>query len=134
MYRPGVYASPQAGLAPVDVGRGLMGALAYVFPPPAARQLAALGGALAWRWRDYHEGRRRLDWLVGRWLRQAELAAYYHWPSLAQHIGLTSTVWPGPPATGRRRASDFVGEAFDAIRLRRKRPMPSANHFPFALL
>ena len=45
VYRPGVYGSPQAGLAPVDVGRGLMGALTYVFPPPAARQLAALGGA-----------------------------------------------------------------------------------------
>jgi hypothetical protein len=120
VYRPALYAAGKDGFSPVDLVHGLAGALTYIFPPPAARQAAAAGAAMAHRWRAYHQGQRRLDWLVGRLLTCLGLAAYYHRPSLAQHIGETSTVWPKAAVTGRRRASDFVGEAFDALTLAAK--------------
>ena len=117
VYRPALYAAEKGGFAPVELAHPLAAALTHIFPPAAARQAVASGAAMAQRWRAYHEGQRRLDWLVGRLLRCLGLAAYYHAPSLAQHIGETSTVWPKAAVRGRRRASDFVGEAFDATAL-----------------
>ena len=54
------------------------------------------------------------------------MLAYYHSPSLGQHIGHSSTLWANQnnplgldelPALGDRSASDFVGESFDAMQL-----------------
>jgi hypothetical protein len=39
---------------------------------------------------------------------------WYPTPSLVQHIGETSTVWPGVPAAGFRRADFFAGDLCDS--------------------
>jgi hypothetical protein len=55
--------------------------------------------------------------ILAEWAQRQQLPVYYHAPSLAQHIGETSTVWPGAGNSGLRRASTFVGEDFDALEL-----------------
>jgi hypothetical protein len=38
---------------------------------------------------------------------------------LAQHIGDISVIWPDAANDGNRRATDFVGEGFNAMELAR---------------
>lgn len=45
---------------------------------------------------------------VTDWCEAVDLPYYVHVPSLVQHIGDTSTIWPAASATGRRRAGDFL--------------------------
>jgi len=62
-------------------------------------------------------GDRAIDNRVGLWAKYNDRSVYYHTPSLVQHVGYTSTLWPGEQIKYNRAASDFVGEDFDALRL-----------------
>jgi hypothetical protein len=81
----------------------------YFFPPDSARNCATHKICTGWK-KD-----RQIDNIVGRWANHAEQYPYYFSPSLAQHVGDTSTLWnKNNQAAGRRAAKDFVGEYFNA--------------------
>lgn len=110
LYCPKPYA---AGIGFNEVKRGwsLIGALAYVFTPESAKAILSDGYV-----RNF-SGKRNIDSVVGRWASRAGKKVFYLSPSLAQHIGDTSTVWDRATVGGRRRSSNFVGMDFDAREL-----------------
>jgi hypothetical protein len=55
-------------------------------------------------------GLRFIDDVIGEWAERNLVPIWYPTPSLVQHIGETSTVWPGVPAAGFRRADFFAGD------------------------
>jgi hypothetical protein len=66
-----------------DLPRRACGALAYVFPPDAARDFASRPPVRnTWGQQDY--------W-VGRWCREAGLQYWMHSPSFVRHLGEVST-------------------------------------------
>jgi hypothetical protein len=99
-----------AGFYAADHGWGVWGAQALVFPNAGARALLRDPAVVNHRHRGPGDGRCNVDSVVGRWCRQAGLAYYMHTPSLAQHIGDTSTLWRQATAAGRRCATSFPGE------------------------
>lgn len=59
-------------------------------------------------------GNKQVDNRVGLWAESIGEPVYFHAPSLAQHIGDTSTLWgEDKKASGLRSANDFLGEDFD---------------------
>ena len=104
---------------------GYIGALALVFPPQAVRALLSSGLAWAHRLRPGTGGVNGVDFAIGRWAAKEDLDGLFHSPSLAQHIGDASTVWPDGRNAGRRKADTFVGRDFDACELVHSGPTPS---------
>jgi hypothetical protein len=84
------------------------GALAFVFPADLARRFVCDPAVIEHRWTD--RGLRFIDDVVGEWAVRNGIPIWYPSPSLVQHIGDTSTVWPGVPAAGYRRADLFAGD------------------------
>jgi len=81
----------------------------YFFPPDSTRNCANHKICTGWK-KD-----RQIDNIVGRWANHVKQYPYYFSPSLAQHVGDTSTLWnKNNQAAGRRAAKDFVGEYFNA--------------------
>ena len=114
VYCPAVYVRRVRGLHCVDAGWSLISALTCVFPNAAARSLLGHARVLSHRRSGPYGGVKSIDAVIGRWAKDCGLPAYFHTPSLAQHTGDTSTVWPTATNEGQRHASDFVGEDFDA--------------------
>ncbi|HVC96181.1 MAG TPA: hypothetical protein VND64_21035 [Pirellulales bacterium] len=113
-YCPAPYVRRNSGWHEVAAGENLIGAVTYVFPNAAARLLLADPRVVNHRQRGAANGPKDIDSVVGRWAGEGRLPVFYHTPSLAQHIGGTSVIWPGAANDGVRRAADFVGEDFDA--------------------
>lgn len=86
------------------------GALAYIFPAVSARSLLSHPHVMEHRRRGPLNGMANVDCVVGRWCQAAELPYLVHVPSLAQHTGDTSTLWPTSPNLGRRTAASFAEE------------------------
>ncbi len=130
VYCPAPYAREEAGWVKVAAGGGVVGALTFVFPNAAVRALLAHPGIVDHRKTGARLGLDDTDGVVGRWAHAARFPVYYHSPSLAQHIGETSTVWPGAPNDGVRTAGNFVGESFDAQTFLRSgpKPLPDVGH------
>ena len=84
------------------------GALAFVFPAELARRFVCDPVVIQHRWTD--RGLRFIDDVIGEWAERNAIPIWYPSPSLVQHIGDTSTVWPGIPAEGYRRADSFAGD------------------------
>jgi hypothetical protein len=84
------------------------GALAYVFPNAAVRLLLGHPYVLNHRRRGPNAGMADIDGVVGAWCLASGLPAYVHAPSLARHIGDTSTIHTGAQNQGFRREATFV--------------------------
>ena len=100
-----------------DVGWGAWGAMAFVFPNAAVRALLRHPAVVNHRNRGLGEGKCNVDSVVGHWCNLAGFDFFLHRPSLTQHIGLTTTLWSHDSLEGRRSASDFPGDGFDAREL-----------------
>lgn len=115
IYTPShVSAGKTPGFHPEHRGWASWGALAYIFPNASLRELLAHPLFIDHRRHGPGEGLRNVDSVVGAWCELAGLPYFVHVPSLAQHIGETSTIWRDAGAVGRRRAADFT---FDLARL-----------------
>jgi hypothetical protein len=119
LYCPQKYVQRQAGFHVVRPNGDLWGALAYVFPNAAARSLLSDASAIEHRRTGPHDGFKNIDTVVGVWAEKVGMPVYYVTPSLAQHIGDSSTIWPEAYNWDHRHAADFVGEDFDALTLLR---------------
>lgn len=100
----------EPGFAREDRGWDSWGALAYIFPNPSARSL--LSDSMVLNHRDFGpaEGLHHIDSVVGFWCERNQLPYYVHSPSLAQHIGESSTIYPKAMARGKRRANGFLDQ------------------------
>lgn len=111
LYCPAHYGTNGApGFYVENHGWNTWGALAYVFPNPAVRALLADEQVIAHRHHGRADGMRNIDSVVGSWCRRSGLPYFVHAPSLSQHTGRTSTLYPRSSARGRRRAARFVSD------------------------
>ncbi|MGI9241978.1 MAG: hypothetical protein ACR2RV_14340, partial [Verrucomicrobiales bacterium] len=123
------------GFFPRKVGWAAWGAMAFVFSNATARSLIRHPAVVNHRSRGNGEGLCNVDSVVGHWCHLAGFEFYLHRPSLTQHIGLTTTLWSRDSLEGRRSASDFPGEDYDARQLNQrvtKGSQPSQNSAPSA--
>jgi hypothetical protein len=86
------------------------GGQAIIFPHDAA--LAFLGDAqvLLHRLAPEPDGLANIDGLIGQWACRTRTSVSVPTPSLAQHIGQVSALWPEARAFGNRRADQFAGD------------------------
>jgi hypothetical protein len=112
VYAPGHYTEGKTpGFHVEDRGWDIWGALAYVFPNPSARALLSDPMVVDHRHHGPADGLRNIDSVVGLWCLRSGWPYFIHVPSLAQHIGETSTIYPGASLEGGRRADDFAERA-----------------------
>lgn len=83
------------------------GALAYIFPNSSARKFLSDMLVLNHRGFGPAEGMRNIDSVVGLWCQRSNIDYFVHAPSLAQHIGDTSTIWTKGRNGGKRCANSF---------------------------
>ena len=98
------------GFHPDNEGWRAWGAQAYVFPNPSLRALMRHPAVINHRHRGPREGTRNIDSIIGYWSLISKLDYFVHQPSLTQHIGDSSTLWRDATTSGKRRASNFVGQ------------------------
>ncbi len=96
-----------------DRGWDTCGAQAYVFPRVSAEVFLTTPQVLAHRRQGPRGGEVNIDSVVGAWCRKVALPYFVHVPSLAQHVGSSSTLYPGAGTFGNRRAADFQGVEWD---------------------
>jgi len=85
-------------------------ALALLFPPVLARQLVADPGAAQALLRATAAHHVPIPNVVFEWTNRCGIHAWYTVPSLAQHIGSSSTIWENVGLTLGRRAPWFSGD------------------------
>jgi hypothetical protein len=86
------------------------GAQAFVFPRDSAKRFVADSVVLEHRWSGRSHGLANIDVVIGEWAARHGLPIFYPTPSLAQHVGDTSTLWPEGRISGYRRADRFAGD------------------------
>ena len=86
------------------------GAHVFVFPPQLAKAFVMDPSVFAHRWEPDPVWARCVGDLIDNWARDRRLDVWFPTPSLAQHIGHASTLWPGARAVGSRRADRFAGD------------------------
>ena len=114
--RPGVvslfcsraYTRPRPGWYAFE-GTWAWCALAFVFPRDLARRFLADPDVVGHRWTRARNPLADTDWRVGRWAETRGVPVYFPTPSLVQHIGEVSSLWPGVRLQGDRLADRFVG-------------------------
>ncbi|WP_435018737.1 hypothetical protein TA3x_000722 [Tundrisphaera sp. TA3] len=99
------YSQPRPGWARFR-GAWVRGAQAFAFSPESARAFVADLGVVEHRRRG--SGLTHIDACIGEWAVRRRMSIYFPTPSLVQHIGEVSTLWPGERAFGNRRASWFA--------------------------
>jgi hypothetical protein len=101
---------PDSGFLQDDRGSDVAGALALIFPNASLRTFLGDPHVLNHRRKGASEGMHFIDSVVGQWAVRRGFPLMVHAPSLAQHIGETSTLFPGAGNEGRRHALRFVSE------------------------
>ncbi len=96
-----------SGFIRITPGWKAWGALAYVFSNPGVREFLSDLTVLNHRHHGPSKGLRNIDSVVGSWCERRQLPYFTHVPTLAQHIGNTSTIWKHNKARGRRRAINY---------------------------
>lgn len=109
LYCSSVYTQEDSGWYPFQ-GSWVWGAQALVFPRESVKRIVTDAEVLEHRWVGKRGGRANIDTLIGKWAVRNGLHVYFPTPSLAQHIGETSTLWPMARVAGRRRADRFPGD------------------------
>jgi hypothetical protein len=84
------------------------GALAFIFPARLASAFVADPVVLTHGWCQPTRVRDAVDFLVGAWAQIRGIPVHYPCPSLAQHIGDTSTIWPTIERKKVRMADRFL--------------------------
>lgn len=92
-----------------------LGALAFIFARPVALELVLAREVFLHRWS--RDGLVGICDVIGAWAQASRTPVYFPTPSLVQHIGDASAIWPNAyESTAPRRASKFLGDlTADAI-------------------
>jgi hypothetical protein len=86
------------------------GAHAFVFPPPLAKAFVMDRPVFQHRWAADPVWAVCVDDVIHHWAKDRRLEIWFPSPSLAQHVGDASTLWPAARALGSRRADRFAGD------------------------
>ena len=86
------------------------GGQAIIFPHDAALRFLSDSQVIYHRLSPWNVGLANIDWLIGEWALRVGMPVYLPTPSLAQHVGHVSALWPSVRAYGNRRASRFAGD------------------------
>lgn len=108
LYCSADYADEKEGWAPY-VGAWHFGALAFIFSREQAKAFLSDSNVHA-AWLDDNRSPGGVDVMIGDWAASAGVSVYRSTPSVVQHIGHVSTLWPTSRAVGLRRASSFLGD------------------------
>jgi hypothetical protein len=103
------YTQPTHGWHRFD-GSWVWCALAFIFSNEAAKRFLADRSVVEHRSAPGRDGLTKIDILIGAWAHERKVPIYYPTPSLVQHIGQVSTLWPVARAVGTRRADRFAGD------------------------
>lgn len=117
LYEPLGLGGTVAGFQALPDLEQLPGALAVIFPNASARMLLADAQVVNYRRTSLGGGCAETDWVVSRWAKRTQLPEMIHIPSLAQHVGDTTTIGPVAQDSFVRQSNSFVGETFDAGQL-----------------
>ena len=128
LYCPAAYSRPDAGWHRHE-GEWTLGAVAWIFPTSLAKRFVTDPLVLEHRWCGPAGGLAGVGMAVGSWAFRNGIPIHYPCPSLAQHIGDRSTIWPANRATGDRRADRFLGD-LDLDRDREPPPTPRQEDPP----
>ncbi len=111
LHTPGhLAAEKSAGFFHAELGWQAWGAQALIFPNAAARTFLSDPKVVAHRQKGILDGTKNVDSVIGDWCVRTKHHFWMHAPSLAEHVGATSTLWPGLGLDGRRSSADFPGE------------------------
>ncbi|HUT94803.1 MAG TPA: hypothetical protein VMY37_35425 [Thermoguttaceae bacterium] len=91
-------------------GGWISGAHAFVFPPQLAKAFVMDRPVFDHRWTPGPSRASCLDDLIGEWATGRGVDVWFPTPSLAQHVGDASTLWPAARAIEGRRAEPFAGD------------------------
>jgi hypothetical protein len=91
-------------------GAWVWGAQAFVYPRESAKRFIADPLVLEHRWSHRHRGLANIDIVIGQWAARHGLPVCHPSPSLAQHVGDTSTLWTEARIDGHRQADQFAGD------------------------
>jgi len=108
LYCPAPYTRSTDGWHRRD-GRWVWGALAFIFPNKILRRFLSDQRVLDHRMSKGPRGLALVDVVIGEWATANGLEIWYPVPSLVQHIGHVSTIWPDSRVMGDRRANRFLG-------------------------
>jgi hypothetical protein len=89
-------------------GEWVWGALAFIFSRESIKRFLADPFVVDHRGSG-PEGMFHIDITIGKWAHRQQLPIFYPTPSLAQHIGEQSSLWPRARAAGYRHADRFAG-------------------------
>jgi hypothetical protein len=106
LYCSSAYTHEESGWHQME-GEWVWGALAFIFPREKAIQFVTDEQAIAHRYST--GGLKLIDEVIGKWAVRTGTPIHYPTPSMVQHLGVTSTLWPGVPSAGYRRADRFAG-------------------------
>ncbi len=81
-----------------------------IFSHDAAQRILSDEHVVAHRLQPGKAGLANIDGLIGEWAARTNTPVYLPTPSLAQHVGQVSTLWPRTRAYGNRRADWFAGD------------------------
>ena len=114
LFCPSEYTRPVDGWCQFSPEKAwVLGAEAFVFSAEAARQFISDSIVIRHRLRLGGDGLVHIDDVIGEWAQRLRIPLYFPTPSLVQHIGHVSTLWPSVRALGKRRADRFVGDIVD---------------------
>lgn len=101
-YCPTPYRQRLPGWHPQNRGWHLVGAVCWAIPREAAAAMLA----------DLEpvQADRRIDARVGQWAARTRRSVWYHFPSLAQHVGLGNSALGDKSRSSLRKADSFIGE------------------------
>lgn len=103
LYCPSIYRSIYPGWFSVKKGYSMVGAVAIAITKKYMEAFLKSDIVINYD-KDKH-----IDGLLGKWAEINSLKVYYHFPSLVQHIGETSTIYPRKKINRQRRADSFIG-------------------------
>jgi hypothetical protein len=86
------------------------GALAFVFPRELAEAFLSDQGVRGYGARPTAWGTGGIDTIIGQWAGRSGVTIYRPTPSLVQHIGDVSALWPTSRAVGLRTAALYLGD------------------------
>lgn len=127
VFTPACYSRNRAGWFAVREGFGQAAAQTFVFPRERAFQFLSDPFVNNYRRNPPQprspgkwnlDGTHHIDGVVGEWCKRNKLATYFHAPSLAQHVGHDSAMYPGRDRSKKSRriyADRFLGERFDLL-------------------
>ena len=96
-------------------GSWIRGALAFIFSNELAKRFLADRSVIEHRCAPGPDGLAKIDVLIGAWAHERGIPMYYPTPSLVQHIGQVSSIWPSARAAGDRRANSFAGDLLPQV-------------------